>query len=228
MPKPIDSAPSLPFATALAVDMALIAVFALQHSGMARRGFKQWLTRHVPHGAERGVYVLASSLALAILMWQWQPLGGVIWTLVNHRAYVLVLGLYVASWCFLLYSTFLIDHLDLFGLRQAWYFREGRQYSEPAFATPSLYRVVRHPIYLGWMGVVWITPVMTATHFVLAVATTLYIIAGVQLEERDLEARLPEYRQYRAKVPALIPSLRRYLRSRRGTGGALTGDSSGR
>jgi len=203
---------------ALLIDALLIGAFALQHSGMARPAFKRWLTRYVPAAAERAVYVLASSAAFALLMWQWQPLGGVVWSLVNHRAYALMLGLYLTSWCVLLYSTCLVDHFGLFGLRQAWCYLVGRPYTEPEFVTPALYRVVRHPIYLGWLGVLWVTPVMTATHFVLAVGATLYIVAGIRLEERELERRHPEYRQYRAKVPALIPSLRRHLRSGRAGG----------
>ena len=189
----------------------LLVLFAVQHSLMARPFFKRWLCRRMPAAAERSTYVLLSSVTVALLMWYWQPLGGVVWSLVQYRGHVVITTLYLASWCLLVYSTFLIDHFELFGLRQAW--RKNRdQTVERSFVTPSLYRLVRHPIYLSWLGIFWFTPIMTASHLVLACGMTLYILVGIQLEERDLVERHPEYRQYQVKVPALIPSLTRRLR----------------
>jgi protein-S-isoprenylcysteine O-methyltransferase Ste14 len=210
VPKSIDSAPQLPLLPSLAINLGLLALFAVQHSGMARPGFKRWLTRHIPREAERSTYVLLSTACLALLMWLWAPLGGVIWSVSGWAAAALA-GLYFASWGLLLYTTFLINHFDLFGLRQSWYALRNRPMPKLEFVTPTLYRYVRHPLYVGWLGIFWFTPTMTVTHLVFAVATSVYILIGIRLEERDLESMHPEYRQYRRKVPALVPSLRRRL-----------------
>ncbi len=211
VPKSIDSAPTMPLGYALWIDLGLLTLFAVQHSGMARPAFKRWLTRFIPPAAERSTYVLMSTLALAALMAFWQPLGGVIWSVQSSAAMVLV-ALYLASWVLLLYATFLINHFDLFGLRQAWYALRGKDIPDLRFVTPALYRVVRHPIYVAWLGILWFTPTMTVTHLLLAIGTTLYTLGAIRLEERDLETAHPEYAQYKRKVPALIPSLRRRLR----------------
>ena len=209
--KSIDSAPTLPLAQALLVDLALLTLFAVQHSGMARPAFKRWLTRYIPAAAERSTYVLLSTLCLALLMFYWAPLGGVVWQATSRWAELTLIGAYFASWALLLYATVLIDHFDLFGLRQVWYALRNRKMPELSFVTPALYRLVRHPIYVGWLGIVWFTPTMTVSHLAFAVGATLYILVGIKLEERDLENAHPEYSQYKAKVPALIPSLRRRL-----------------
>ena len=216
VPRSIDSEPTLPLATALLVDFGLLALFAVQHSGMARPAFKRWLTRFIPAAAERSTYVLLSTVCLALMMYFWAPLGGVVWQVTSRWAEISLIGLYLSSWVLLLYATFLIDHFDLFGLRQVWYALRDKEMPSLSFVTPALYRIVRHPIYVGWLGIVWFTPTMTATHFVFAVGATLYILVGIKLEERDLENAHPEYSQYKRKVPGLIPSIRRRLKGTAG------------
>jgi protein-S-isoprenylcysteine O-methyltransferase Ste14 len=211
VPVSIDSAPTMPLTDALLIDLALLTLFAVQHSGMARPAFKRWLTRFIPASAERSTYVLLSTACLALLMYFWAPLGGVIWQTTSAWANASMIGLYLASWALLLYATFLINHFDLFGLRQVWFALREKELSALRFVTPALYRIVRHPIYVGWLGIVWFTPTMTVTHLVFAVGATLYILVGIKLEERDLEKAHPEYSQYKRKVPGLIPSFSRRL-----------------
>ena len=211
VPKSIDSAPTQPLLTALLIDLALLTIFAVQHSGMARPAFKRWLTRFIPEAAERSTYVLLSTACLALLMFYWAPLGGIVWQAESSWAASTLTGLYLASWGLLLYATFLINHFDLFGLRQSWFALRDREMPALKFVTPALYRIVRHPIYVGWLGLAWVTPTMTVTHFVFAAGATAYILVGIKLEERDLEAAHPEYSQYKRKVPGLIPSISRRL-----------------
>lgn len=211
VPRSIDSEPTQSFGVALLIDVALLTLFAVQHSGMARPAFKRWLTRYIPEAAERSTYVLMSTICLALLMAYWAPLGGVVWAVESDLATLTLHTLYLASWGLLLYATFLINHFDLFGLRQVWNAFMKRDNAELNFVTPALYRIVRHPIYVGWLGIVWFTPVMTLTHALFAIGATGYILVGIQLEEHDLEAAHPEYSQYKRKVPALIPSLKRRL-----------------
>ena len=214
VPKSMDSAPVYPLGLSLAIDLGLLALFAIQHSGMARPAFKRWLTRFIPAETERSTYVLLSTLCLALLMWQWAPLGGVIWHITHAWGSITMTALYFASWALLLYATFLIDHFDLFGLRQSYFALRDRELPPLAFRTPSLYRLVRHPIYLGWLGIFWFTPTMTVTHFVFAAVASAYIWVGIRFEEADLERAHPEYAQYKRKVPALFPSLKRRLSAR--------------
>ena len=214
VPKSIDSAPRHSLGLSLAIDLALLALFAVQHSGMARPAFKRWLTRFIPQPAERSTYVLLSTLCLALLMWQWAPLGGVIWNITNNWGAITVTAMYFASWALLLYATFLIDHFDLFGLSQVFYNLRGKAAPDLSFRTPVLYRLIRHPIYAGWLGIMWFTPTMTVTHLVFAAVSTAYIVVGIRLEEADLERAHPQYAQYKQKVPALLPSFRRRLDSR--------------
>ena len=211
VPQSLDSPPLVPLGSALLTNLVLLTIFAVQHSGMARPGFKRWLTRYIPEAAERSTYVLMSTIAMAAMMVFWQPMGGVIWDVQGSGLGVVLTSLYLGSWALLLYATFLINHFDLFGLRQAWYALRDKEMPALSFVTPMLYRIVRHPIYVGWLGIFWFTPTMTITHLLLAVGTTLYIFAGIKLEERDLEAAHPEYSQYKRKVPALLPSFRRRL-----------------
>ncbi len=211
VPRSIDSEPTMAFGSALMVNLGLLTMFAVQHSGMARPAFKRWLTRYIPEAAERSTYVLMSTLAMAALMYYWAPFGGVIWAVQTEWAQLTLNGLYLASWALLLYATFLINHFDLFGLRQVWLAFCEKDNHELKFVTPALYNIVRHPIYVGWLGIFWITPTMTVTHLLLAIGVTAYILIGIQLEERDLEDAHPEYAQYKRKVPALIPSLNRRL-----------------
>ncbi len=210
-PTLLDGAPVRPLGEALAIDLGLLAVFALQHSGMARPAFKRWWTGIVPEAAERSTYVLVSSLALVVLFVLWRPLGGVVWRVPEESgAWTVVVGLYLAGWVLLLYSTFLIDHFDLFGLKQGWRKLTGKAYQPPQFHTPSLYNLVRHPLYIGWLTIFWAAPVMTSAHLLFAVVTTAYILVAIRLEERDLvDAFGQTYLDYRQNTPMLIPRLGR-------------------
>jgi protein-S-isoprenylcysteine O-methyltransferase Ste14 len=207
VPKSLDSPPTAPLATALLIDVALLGLFAVQHSVMARPAFKRLLTRVVPEPAERSTFVLASSLALGLLFWQWSPLGGVIWDIASPAGRALMYAAFAFGWLLVFVSTLLINHFDLFGLRQVWLHLRGRRYERLPFVTPGLYARVRHPLYVGWLFAFWATPTMTATHLLFAVATTAYILIAIQLEERDLLAMHPEYAAYRQKVPMMIPAL---------------------
>jgi protein-S-isoprenylcysteine O-methyltransferase Ste14 len=213
VPKAIDSAPMLPLGNSLLIDLGLLSLFAIQHSGMARPAFKRWLTRFVPQPAERSTYVLASSLCLVLIMWFWAPLGGVVWNATSALAQWTLTALYFASWALLLYVTFLINHFDLFGLRQVGYALLGREVPAQRFVTPTLYKIVRHPLYVGWLGIFWFAPTMTVTHLLFAVVTSAYILVAIRFEEHDLAQVHPEYAQYRRKVPMLLPSPRRRLTS---------------
>jgi protein-S-isoprenylcysteine O-methyltransferase Ste14 len=195
-------------AAALAIDGGLLLLFALQHSGMARPGFKRWLTRFVPTPAERSTYVLLSSAALFLLFWQWRPLGVVVWEVTDEGARAAVFVLFAAGWLTVLATTFLINHFDLFGLRQVWLAFRGVAYTPLRFTTPWPYRLVRHPLYVGWLAVFWAAPTMTAAHLLFAVGTTVYILAAIRWEERDLVAAHPEYAAYRRRVAMLVPRLR--------------------
>lgn len=208
VPTTIDGTPTLPFGQALLIDLALLAVFAVQHSVMARPGFKALWTKIVPEHVERSTYVLFSSLALILLFWQWQPLGGVIWQIDNTIGRYVLYGLCAFGWLLVLASTFLINHFDLFGLRQVWLYFRGSSYEQPRFATPGLYKLVRHPLYVGFIFAFWATPDMTAAHLVFAVMTTVYILLAIQFEERDLiHYHGDAYRNYKRQVPMLIPRL---------------------
>ncbi len=207
VPKRIDGLPELPVWQALSIDLVLLALFAVQHSVMARPAFKRWWTRFIPASAERSTYVLASSLALIALFALWQPLGGTLWNVTDDIAQIVLYSLYAFGWLLILASSYLINHFDLFGLRQVWLQLIDRPYTELKFVMPSLYRVVRHPLYVGWLFVFWATPTMTATHLFFAVGTTLYILIAVRFEERDLVAAHPEYAAYRRAVPMLVPRL---------------------
>lgn len=208
MPTQLDGPREGSLAAALAINSGLLALFALQHSGMARSGFKRWLTRFVPEPAERSTYVLLSSAALFLLFWQWQPIGGIVWDVPDRAARAALFALYAAGWVVVLATTFLINHFDLFGLRQVWLACRGVAYTPLRFGTPGLYGLVRHPLYVGWFIVFWATPTMTAAHLLFAVGTTLYILAAIRWEERDLEAAHPEYAAYRRRVPMFLPRLR--------------------
>ena len=210
----IDAEAGVPLPQAMLVNLGLLMMFALQHSGMARRPFKKWLESFIPRSAVRSIYVLMSCIAVVVLMALWQPMGGVVWFVDSGVVRALIRLMYVAGWMLMIWATFLIDHLELFGLRQAWCeLHGGTRCEEPVFDTPSAYRIVRHPIYAGWLIVIWASPIMTVTHLVLAVGMTAYTLAGIGLEERDLARRLPYYEQYRRKVPMLLPSLWRRLHS---------------
>ena len=205
VPKSLDSAPAAPFGTALLIDLGLLGLFAIQHSVMARPWFKRALLRVIPKAAERSTYVLASSLALMLLFWQWSPLGGVVWDLQNPTWRAVTYGAFAFGWLLVLVTTFLINHFDLFGLRQVWLHLRGREYQSLRFVTPGPYRLIRHPLYLGWLFAFWAAPTMTITHLFFAMVTTAYILVAIQLEERDLIDAHPEYAEYKRRVPMILP-----------------------
>jgi len=206
-PTTLDGAPRRPLLEALAIDLSLLAAFAVQHSGMARPAFKRWWTKMLPEAAERATYVLLSSLALVALYVFWEPIGGVIWQTPEGWPTTAVIALYLFGWALLLYTTFLIDHFDLFGLKQVWRALTGKSYMPPQFRTPALYKAVRHPLYVGWLVIFWSAPTMTIAHLVFAVMTTAYILIAIQLEERDLITAHSEYKEYRRNTPMLLPRL---------------------
>jgi protein-S-isoprenylcysteine O-methyltransferase Ste14 len=209
VPRSIDGPPSGDLMTSVLVDLVLLGAFAVQHSVMARRGFKDWWTRFVPEPAERSTYVLASSVALIALFAFWRPLGGTIWS-VDGAAAIVLYALCGFGWLLVLVSTFLINHFDLFGLRQVWLYLVGKPYKSIGFRVPGPYKLVRHPLYVGWLFAFWATPTMTVTHLLFAVACTGYILIAIQFEERDLVDALGDsYRDYRERVPMLIPFTRK-------------------
>jgi protein-S-isoprenylcysteine O-methyltransferase Ste14 len=195
---------------AVTVDLLLLLVFAVQHSVMARPWFKERWTQIVPWAIERSVYVLCASLALLLLFWQWRPLGGEIWTVENSVGRGVLWTLFGLGWLTVLCVTFLISHFDLFGLRQVWLPLRGKAYTPVEFRTPLPYRLIRHPLYFGFLLAFWMTPLMTAAHLLFALGTTAYIILAIQFEERDLIAAHGEsYESYRRSVPMLIPRVGR-------------------
>ena len=206
VPKAMDSGREVPLAQATAIDALLLGVFAIQHSVMARGWFKRWLTRFMPQAAERSTYVLASNVLMILLFWLWQPIGGSIWNVQSSSVRAGLYGIYAGGWILLLVVTFLINHFDLFGMRQVWYFLRGRQTPPLRFVTPGPYKLVRHPLYFGWFTIFWATPTMTVAHLLFAVLTSAYILVAIQFEERDLVRHHGRaYAEYRERVPMLIP-----------------------
>ena len=210
VPRSIDNAVTASIGEAVVVNVLLLGAFAVQHSVMARPAFKRQWTRLVPKTIERSTYVLISSLLLFLLYWQWRTMPAVAWDVTWPPGQIILWVLFGLGWTTVLLSTFMINHFDLFGLRQVYRAWRGRPYTELAFRTSLLYRVVRHPIMLGFLIAFWATPTMTAGHLLFAGATTGYILIALQLEEHDLTAALgDEYRDYRRRVPMLVPGLRR-------------------
>jgi protein-S-isoprenylcysteine O-methyltransferase Ste14 len=210
VPKSIDSGVPGSFTPSLVVDAVLLGLFAIQHSVMARPGFKKAWTRIVPHVIERSTYVLLASSLLALLFWQWRPIPEVVWSVSNSAASMVLEVIFFAGWALVLVSTFLIGHFDLFGLRQVYLYQVGKAYTTSGFKTPGLYKIVRHPIMLGFIIAFWATPQMTVGHLVFAVATTVYILIALQIEERDLTNMYGDtYTEYKRKVSMLIPLPRR-------------------
>lgn len=206
VPKSIDSGETAPFTTALLIDVLLLGVFAIQHSVMARPGFKKWWTQFVPQPIERSTYVLLASLALLLLFWQWRPLTTVVWSVDNALASYILWAVFFLGWVTVLVGTSLINHFDLFGLRQVYLYQRGEEYSELGFRTPFLYKIVRHPIMLGFIMAFWATPHMTVGHLLFAAVTTAYILIAIQLEERDIvSVHGTAYEDYRKEVSMLLP-----------------------
>jgi protein-S-isoprenylcysteine O-methyltransferase Ste14 len=206
VPKTIDTGATAPIVEAFVINLALMSVFAIQHSVMARKQFKQWWTQFVPKSVERSTYVLLASLALALLFWQWRPISAVVWHIDDPRIAMAVLGLSLVGWLIVLTSTFLINHFELFGLHQVANNLAGKPVSAPHFCSPFYYKFVRHPIYLGFIIAFWAAPMMTVGHLLFAAVTTAYIVIGILLEERDLiDLFGDDYRRYRQRVPMLVP-----------------------
>jgi len=206
VPKTIDTGAVVPLAEAIIVNLVLMSVFAIQHSVMARQGFKQWWTKFVPKSVERSTYVLFASLALILLFWQWRPIPTVVWSIANPSLAMIVLGLSIVGFLLVLSSTFLINHFELFGLHQVVNNLAGREMPAPRFYTPLFYKFVRHPLYLGFIIAFWAAPTMTVGHLLFAAVTTAYILVAIVLEERDLVNLFgDEYRKYSSRVPMLLP-----------------------
>jgi len=213
VPKSIDTGNVEALSTALLIDLVLLGIFAVQHSLMARPAFKRLWTKIIPAFVERTTYVLVSSLVLILLYWQWRPIPALVWEVHSPAGQVVLWALFCAGWLTVLTSTFMIDHFDLFGLRQVWLNFSGSKYSHPPFMTNGAYRYVRHPIMLGFVIGFWATPTMSVGHLLFALASTMYILIAIQLEERDLAHLIGDaYREYRTRVPMLLPRLGRALR----------------
>ncbi|OBF32995.1 hypothetical protein A5724_20420 [Mycobacterium sp. ACS1612] len=209
-PRNVDNAIAAPTIPALAVDAALLALFAAQHSVMARPAFKRWWTRYVPRPVERSTYVLLASMVLALLLWQWRDIPAVVWQVNFQPARLAIWALFWLGWAIVLASTFMINHFELFGLRQVFAVWRARPLAQTGFRTTLFYRVVRHPLNLGFIVAFWAAPTMTAGHLLFAAMTTAWILVAMQFEEHDLLAELGErYAAYRKRVPMLVPGLRK-------------------
>jgi len=210
VPKTLDSGAEIGLIAAITTNMILLAVFALQHSIMARPGFKKLWTAIVSEPVERSTYVLFSSAALILLFAYWEPMGGTVWSVENPIGVAILYGMFGFGWLLVLGSTFLINHFDLFGLRQVWLYFSGKEYTPLPFGTPGPYKLIRHPLYMGWLFAFWSTPTMTAAHLLFAVVTTVYILLAIQFEERDLKKFLGQaYIDYCNRVPMIIPFTKR-------------------
>lgn len=209
-PRTVDVGPDSPLAVAVVIDAALIALFGLQHSVMARQGFKRWWTRLVPWAVERSVYVLMASLALIILMSLWRPIDTIVWNVGDPLVSDLIWVVFWLGWGMVLLSTFLINHFELFGLQQAWFHARGREASRPEFRQPLFYRWIRHPLYLGFFMAFWAAPEMTAGHLLLAGGMSVFMLIAIQYEEKDLVALFGrDYEDYRQRAGMLLPRFRR-------------------
>ncbi|NUM81160.1 isoprenylcysteine carboxylmethyltransferase family protein [bacterium] len=206
VPKHLDSEPQSSLLTALLVNGGLLSLFALQHSVMARPAFKKWWTQFIPEPVERSTFVLLASLCLLLLFWQWQPIGGVVWRVESETSKMFLQSLCLLGFGIVLIATFLINHFDLFGLRQVWLYFKGMSYVHIPFRTPLFYKYVRHPLYLGFIIAFWATPTMTIAHLFFAVMTTAYMLTAIQLEEKDLMKQFGnDYHNYKLSSPMLIP-----------------------
>lgn len=210
VPKSIDGIPGVSLSNAILINGSLLLLFALQHSIMARPGFKRWWTNFVPGQVERSTFVLLASLCLALMMWQWQPIGGIVWSVKNPLFKTILQVVSLLGWGLVLVSTFLINHFDLFGLRQTWLYFIGRKYTQLPFRVPLFYRYVRHPLYLGFLVAFWAAPVMSVAHLLFSILTTAYILTAIQFEEKDLVSQFGEnYVTYKQRAPRIIPFLKK-------------------
>jgi len=206
VPKSLDSEPPAPITQAILINIVLLSIFAIQHSVMARPAFKNWLTKFVPHAMERSTYVLLSSLALILIFWKWQSMEGMIWVAQDQITRNILWALFGLGWLIVLTSTFLINHFDLFGLRQVYLNLKNQEYSHIGFKTPFLYKFVRHPIMLGFIIAFWATPDMSSSHLLFAAVTTAYILIALQFEEHDLvKCYGDKYKEYRQQVSMIVP-----------------------
>lgn len=208
VPRSIDAPVRLGTVGAFFVNLLLIVVFGVQHSGMARPAFKRWLTQYIPKAAERSLYVMTTNIAMIVLYATWQPMPQVIWNATSLPAQAILYTLFGLGWALIFVSTCLISHFDLFGMRQSWLYFRGVEYAHLKFQTPLLYRFVRHPLYVGWLLVFWMTPTMSTGHLLFAIGTSAYILAAIPLEERDLIAiHGDDYEEYRRRVRMFIPKI---------------------
>ena len=206
VPKTIDTGQESSLPVAIIVNMLLMSLFAIQHSVMARKPFKRWLTEYVPVAIERSTFVLTSSVVLLLLFWQWRPIPAVVWQINDPEWATAVTGISLCGWILVFFATFLINHFELFGLQQVKDNLAGRAPAKPIFRTPVLYKVVRHPLYLGFIVAFWAAPTMTVGHLLFSAVTTAYIFVGIALEDRDLIAEFgDEYRRYRQRVAMVVP-----------------------
>jgi protein-S-isoprenylcysteine O-methyltransferase Ste14 len=207
VPKSIDSpADDIHPALAAGINLLLLAHFAVPHSVMARPAFKRWWTRFVPQPLERSVYVLVANLSVALLLWQWRPLGPLVWDVTHPLGRAILYGFFAAGWLLVPVASLMINHFDLFGSRQVWLHLRNKPYTALPFRTPMLYRLVRHPLYVGWMMAFWITPTMSAGHLLFAAFLTAYMLVAIPIEERDLvDVYGEQYEEYRRRVPGLVP-----------------------
>ena len=206
VPKSVDSGAATPLGQAIAINIVLVGLFGVQHSVMARPGFKRWWTRIIPEPVERSTFVLLTCVVFGIMFWQWRPIAGIIWEVEGLPGRVILWALFATGMGIVLLTTFLIDHFDLFGLRQVYLHATGKPYTQPRFQVSSFYKYVRHPLLLGFLIAMWSTPRMTVGHLVLALGFTAYILIGIRFEERDLARDHGEiYADYRRRVPMLLP-----------------------
>lgn len=205
VPRTIENGIETSLTIAILIDLGLILLFGLQHTVMARPNFKQWLTNIVPEPAERAVYVMMSNIALVLLYWQWRPTEETIWDIQNTAGQAVMYGFLALGFLIVLVTTFLINHFDLFGLRQIWLHFQGKEYTSLGFVLPGPYKLVRHPLYVGWIIAFWATPKMSYSHLLIAVGMTVYILIAIYYEERDMVKFFSEYADYKKNVPMLIP-----------------------
>ena len=206
VPKTINSGETVALISSVFINLGLLGLFAVQHSGMARKGFKEWWGNFIPKPIERSTYVLVSSIVLVLMMWQWKPLPGTVWSIESNAGQGIMWGLFSLGWGLVLYTTFLISHAHLFGLKQVQDFMKKRRLWAPDFQTPALYKYVRHPMMFGFFLAFWATPEMTVGHLIFSISTTGYIIIALQLEEKDLiKAFGEQYKQYKNQIPMFIP-----------------------